>query len=177
MNKVLGSTEHDNVYRGIEFDTKYRPIGEGASKRQVTKTENIPMLAGEWTLDEIWDYGEPLGKMERTAQLYLEQEGRTLRGYVETGYLFNDQRDLVSQEISGYIRDNKIELVATSYQLLTSPEDSTNDGWNLDTWRGQLENAESFSGEVFDKKLTGTFVATKVKSKDSEQKNPQNVSL
>lgn len=162
MSNVLASSDYENLYGGIEFDAKYQPVSADASEREVTKAEEIPVIDGEWTINETWDYGEPLGKVERTATLYLVQEGRELRGYTETSFLFRDPAPLVIQEVSGYIRGRRIEMVATSYQLLRSSEDPTDESWSLDSWRGTLNNAESFSGEVFDEIRKGTFEARKV---------------
>ncbi len=164
---MLESNDIVNLYRGIEFDTEYESISDSSSKPRITEPEeDIPVLSGEWIVEEVWESGDAGNKVGRPARFFLQQEGRTLRGYAETSYMWNDPDPeyLVAQEISGYIRDSKIELVATSYQLLKAPQTATDQGWNLDTWRGELENADSFSGEVFDNRRTGTFVAKKVRS-------------
>ena len=168
MRSVLEGSGNDTLYTGITSDSEYQPISKNAataSKRRPEEAEqalDIPNLAGEWDVEEAWEYPAPAGTRERKARMYLEQDGRSLSGHSQSGFVFTETQATVDQEISGFVRDNRVELVATSYQLLHAAADDSEASWNLDTWHGELIDDETFRGTVSDGIVEGTFVAKKV---------------
>ncbi len=162
MRTVLDGHDSDTLYSGIATDAEYPPIARedaDVSRRRAEEAKEAPNVAGEWTLTELWE-----GELERQTKLFLEQDGTSLRGHATSGTMLAEFGAIVDQEISGYVRDDIIELVATSYQILQPPADGSDISWNLETFRGVLNDDNNFRGEISDKGKAGSFVANRVNS-------------
>lgn len=157
MTTVLEGGSNDTLYTGIATDAEYPPVERETaevSRRRAEEAEEAPNIAGEWAIEETWESGT-----SRTTMLFLEQEGTSLRGHAVSGAVFSESGAQVAQEVSGYVRGDMIELVATTYEFIRPPETEKGFVWYLETWRGQLSDETTFRGEVSDEERTGAFVA------------------
>lgn len=158
MRSVLQeASSNEPLFPGIETDVRYEPVEEKGPEVLEAEKEQFPSVTGNWEFKEEWERVS-----NKRTTMILQQDGGSVSGYATS---ISDDPDtekwVVNQEVSGFVREKQIELVATSYQIVESGGDA-DFGWYLDTWKGTLENENFIRGEMVAENAKGTFWGEKV---------------
>ncbi len=155
IRSVLEQEATEALLSNIESDVEYQPVAEASAQasRTVRKSNGkILEVAGEWELIEVltYEHGEV---EERKTTMTLTQEEEVISGFaVTTG----DETEVI-QEVSGYVRGNRVDIVASSYEILSRPAERPTIGWFLDSWSGEVEDGNRISGSIEGTNATGRF--------------------
>lgn len=162
MKAVLNEIdEHGPLFTEIETEPPYAPVEAKAlddSTGTQEQAEEVLNIAGEWILNEIWQDAE-----DHQTRWTIEQNGNLITGFaISTPEQKPETKTWeVIQEISGFTRGKRVEISATSYQILETGEGIM--AWTLDSWRGVVEDGNTIRGEVVDEKgRTGKFSGEKI---------------
>lgn len=171
MRSVLREVdEHGPLFPEIETDTEYSEIeakpsdSAGSAQGKSDKTQD---MTGVWNLTQKWEITE-----DSNTILSLQQRDSSLSGFAVTSPSETTPENewRVSQEMSGFVRGNQFELVATSYQILESKGRLS--GWALESFRGTIESVDFVQGEMLDEEgEEGRFWGERA-SKNPMDRNP-----
>lgn len=172
MRSVLEEVnEHGPLFQEIETDVEYSKIDPKTSDRnedtesRIVETQDI---SGVWKITQKWEDTEDCETI-----LSIQQRSHSLSGFAITSpyrATSEENRWRLSQEISGFIRGNKFEISATSYQILESNNEIS--GWSLDNWQGTAETTDFIQGETQDEAgEKGRFWGERISEEPIEEKS------
>ncbi len=122
-------------------------------------------VTGQWKLEEKWTKTEPV---ERRTQMYLTQDVDKITGHAVTIGNPRIAADwIINQTISGIVRGKKIRLMATSFQVIKSPEGTY---WNPDSWEGIVESDDLIKGSITTVDDHGIFRMTRIPGNEGSKK-------
>jgi len=151
LRAALSDQQKHTLFDDISVEGDYPALPK--APRYAPKVHIRPIITGEWQARESW----PGLKVERETRFYLTQDGENVTGVALTQrYDPNSPTStiIVKQTVSGRANSDTLNLVATSYEIVSGIEKL----WSLESWQGAIDkDGSTIRGTVSDKNRKGKF--------------------